>query len=121
VIPYAAAPRLGLSAHTLAALQSVLLLALGLLWEAAQSGGRHISGRVLAPCLLDVRDPRRLHARRVWGAGNETMPLAAGMAHGSPIHEGVIKVLAHSSAPTGIISFALILWGLHADRGDVRT
>ncbi|PBB20031.1 hypothetical protein CK219_08455 [Mesorhizobium sp. WSM4313] len=32
-IPYLAAPRLGLSAHTLSGLEAVLLLALGLLWE----------------------------------------------------------------------------------------
>src|SRR3954454_9613565 len=31
-IPYLAAPRLGLSTHTLGALQGVLLLVLGLLW-----------------------------------------------------------------------------------------
>src|SRR5207248_3329325 len=48
----------------------------------------------------------------VWGAGNTTMPLAAGAAHGSNFQEAVIKIVAYSSAPTGIISFALILWGL---------
>jgi hypothetical protein len=35
---------------------------------------------------------------------------AAGVAHGSPAQEGVIKVAAYSSAPTGIVSLALILW-----------
>src|SRR4051794_18266160 len=64
VIPHFAAPRLGLSAHTLSALQSVLLLA------------------------------------------------AAGVARGSQMQEGAIKVAAYSSAPTGIVSFALIFWGL---------
>jgi hypothetical protein len=48
----------------------------------------------------------------VWEAGNETMPLAAGPAHGSAFKEGVIKSVAYSSAPTGLISLALILWGL---------
>src|SRR4029079_13910593 len=47
-----------------------------------------------------------------WGAGNETMPMAAGAAHGTSVEEGVIKVVSYSSAPTGIVSFALILWGL---------
>jgi (hydroxyamino)benzene mutase len=32
VIPHFAAPRLGLSAHTLAGLRSVLLLTLGIVW-----------------------------------------------------------------------------------------
>jgi hypothetical protein len=50
----------------------------------------------------------------IWGAGNETMPLAAGTAHGSAFQETVIRVVAYSSAPTGVISFALISWGLRS-------
>jgi hypothetical protein len=46
-----------------------------------------------------------------WGAGNETMPLAAGVAHGSAVQEIAIKVVAYSSAPTGLIAFSLVLWG----------
>jgi hydroxylaminobenzene mutase len=48
----------------------------------------------------------------VLGAGNETMALAAAGAHGSVFEERLIMVIAYSSAPTGIVSFALILWGL---------
>ena len=40
--------------------------------------------------------------------------LAAGPAHGSDVQELVIKIVAYSSAPTGIISFALVLWDLRA-------
>ncbi len=40
------------------------------------------------------------------------MPLAAGSAHGSNFQEAILKIVAYSSAPTGIVSFALILWGL---------
>jgi (hydroxyamino)benzene mutase len=57
----------------------------------------------------------------VWGAGNSIMPLAAGAAHGSDFQVAVIRVVAYSAAPTGIISFALILWGLrigHVDQKD---
>jgi len=46
------------------------------------------------------------------GAGNETMRLAAADAHGSAFQKTAIRVVAYSSAPTGLISFALILWGL---------
>jgi (hydroxyamino)benzene mutase len=55
------------------------------------------------------------------GAGNEPMPMAAGAAHGSPVQEGVIKVVAYSSAPTGIVSFALIRWGLRMPNVPGRT
>ena len=51
-----------------------------------------------------------------WGVGNETIVLAGelphGLHHGSAFQETLIKILSYSSAPTGIIAFALILWGL---------
>lgn len=53
----------------------------------------------------------------VWGAGNDTLPLAARRAHGTAFQEAVIMAVAYSSAPTGIISFALILWGLRGAPG----
>ena len=48
----------------------------------------------------------------IWAAGNSIMPLAEGAAHGSDFQEAAIAVVAYSAAPTGITSFALILWGL---------
>ncbi len=112
VIPYFAAPRLGLSAHTLSGLQSVLLLALGLAWTRLNLGdlASRIAFWLLAYSTFAILAAYVLGA--FWGAGNETMPMAAGVTRGSPVQEGVIKVVAYSSAPTGIGSFALILWGL---------
>ena len=112
VIPHLAAPRLGLSVHTLSALQGILLLVLGLVWSHLYLGSKASS---LAFYLLIYSAFAILVAyvmAAVWGAGNETMPLAAGAAHGSAVQETAIKVVAYSSAPTGLISFALILWGL---------
>ena len=112
VIPSVAAPRLGLSAHTLSALQSVLLLALGLAWPKLRLG--EVTSRtafwLLIYSTLAILSAYVLGA--YWGAGNETMPMAATMAHGTRFQEHVIKVVAYSSAPTGVVSFALILWGL---------
>jgi hydroxylaminobenzene mutase len=115
-IPYFASPRLGLSAHTLSALQGVLLLALGLVWLR----GLNLSATTsrIAFWLLVYSTFAILAAyvlAALWGAGNETMSLAAGMAHGSALQENVIKLLAYSSAPTGLISFVLIFWGLRAN------
>jgi (hydroxyamino)benzene mutase len=111
-IPYVAAPRLGLSVHTLGGLEVVLLLALGLLWPKLNLGATtswiafwlliYSTFAILAAYLM----------ASVWGAGNETIPMAAGSTHGSALEETVIKIVAYSSAPTGIISFVLILWGL---------
>jgi hydroxylaminobenzene mutase len=48
----------------------------------------------------------------IWGAGNSTIPLAAGTARGNSFQETIIKVVLYSAAPTFFISMALIIWGL---------
>lgn len=119
-IPYLAAPRLGLSVHTLSALQGVLLLALGLVWPRLNLGAT--TSRI-AFWLLIYSAFAILAAyvmASAWGAGNETMRLAAGAAHGSSFQEAVIKGAAYSSAPTGLTSFALILWGLRIGAGEPK-
>src|SRR5262245_6134052 len=112
VIPHLAAPRLGFSAHTLSALQSVLLLAIGLAWTRLNLGdvASRFAFWLLVYSTFAILAAYVLGA--FWGAGNETMPMAAGAAHGNPVQEGLIKIVAYSSAPTGIVSFVLILWGL---------
>ncbi len=111
-IPHLAAPRLGLSVHTLSALQGVLLLALGLVWTKLNLGvtTSRIAFTLLMYSVFAILSAYLIAS--VWGAGNETMMLAAGAYHGSVLQETVIKGVAYSSAPTGIISFTLILWGL---------
>ena len=111
-IAYLAVPRLGLAAHTLSALQGILILALGLLWPRL-----HLSenGSRLAFWLLIYSAVAILVAyvlAAAWGAGNSTMPLAAGVAQGSTSQEMAIKIVAYSSAPTGILALTIILWGL---------
>jgi hydroxylaminobenzene mutase len=119
-IPYFAAPPLGRSVHTLSALLSVLLLAMGLLWPKLNLSAMtsRIAFWFLIYSALAIDAAFLMGA--VWGAGNETMPLAAGAAHGSTFQEAVIRVVSYSSAPTGIISFALILWGLRVGTGEPK-
>lgn len=119
-IPYLAAPRIGLSAHRLSSLQGILLLALGLVWPRLILG--ETTSRVAFWLLVysTFAILTAYLAAGIVGAGAETMPLAAGSAHGSAFQEGLVKAVAYSSAPTGLISFALILWGLRiAGRTDV--
>lgn len=111
-IPSLPVPRLGLSVHTLSALQGVMLLGLGLLWPRLNLGATtsriafwtylYSSFATLVPYVMAA----------IWGAGNSTIPLAAGTAHGSAIQETIIKVVLYSAAPTFFISMALIIWGL---------
>jgi len=113
-IPHFAAPRLGLSTHSLSALVGVLLLAIGLLWpklDLTPTMSRVAFWSLIYSALAIVA---AFLLGAIWAAGNSTMPLAAGRAHGSDVQELAIKIVAYSSAPTGIISFALVLWGLRA-------
>ncbi|HEX7973765.1 MAG TPA: hypothetical protein VF498_05095 [Anaerolineales bacterium] len=115
-IPSVASPRIGLSVHTLSALQAVMLLAIGLLWPRLKLGPR--ASRIAFWCLL-YSTLAILAAYAVaawWGVGIETISLMGELPHGlhqgSPFQETFIKVLSYSSAPTGLAAFGLIFWGL---------
>ncbi len=114
VIPSLPFPHLGLSVHTLSALQGVMLLGLGLLWPRLNLGT--IPSRVAFWTYLyssfATLVPYALAA--IWGAGNTTIPLAAGAAHGSAFQEAIIKVVLYSAAPPFFISMALVIWGLRS-------
>jgi hydroxylaminobenzene mutase len=115
-IPYLGSPRIGLSVHTLSALQGVMMLALGLLWPKLRLGvtASWIAFWFTIHGALAILAGYTIAA--LWGVGNETIKLMGelphGLSHGSASQETFIRVLAYSSAPTGLISFALILWGL---------
>src|SRR5262249_43293023 len=111
-IPHVTSPQLGLAAHKLAGLESVLLIAMGLAWPRLNLNSvvLRIAFWLFVYGALAILLAYLLAA--IWGAGNETMPLGAGTAHGSAFQEGAIRLVAYSSGPTGLISFALILWGL---------
>lgn len=111
-IPYIRAPRLGLSVHTLGAIEALVLLALGLIWPILQLDRTtatfafwlfiYSAFATLLPYVLAA----------VWGAGGSTMPLAAGSIRGTAIQEAIIKTVLYSAAPAAIISLVLIFWGL---------
>ena len=111
-IPFVAAPNLGRSVHTLSAFSGVMLIALGLVWPRLTLGMG--ASRVAFWCLIysDLAIIAAFVLAALWGAGNATMPIAAGTARGTAFEETAIAVVAYSSAPTGILAFALILWGL---------
>ena len=115
-IPYFAVPLLGLSVHRLSALEAVLLLPMGLLWSRLNLGpvGSRTAFWLLAYSALAIIAAYLMAA--VWGAGDSVIRLAARTGHGSAVQEAAITLVAYSSAPTGIIAFALILWGLRSNR-----
>lgn len=110
-IPYLRSPVVGRSVHTLSALFGLILLAFGLIWPRLQLGAAasRIAFWFLVYSGFAITAAFALAA--IWGAGQSTMPLSDAPM-GSAVQEAAIMVVAYSSAPTGIISFMLILWGL---------
>ena len=111
-VPYFAVPNLGRSVHTLSAFSGVLLLALGLLWPKLILGAAAAQIAFWFLIYSDLAIVASFLMAGVWGAGSSIIPLAAGAARGSSLQETAIAIVAYSAAPTGIASFALILWGL---------
>jgi hydroxylaminobenzene mutase len=110
-IPYFASPIVGRSVHTLSALLGLILLAFGLVWPRLRLGvtGSRVAFGFLVYSGLAITAAFFLAA--MWGAGQSAMPLS-GAPLGTAVEEAAITAVAYSSAPTGIIAFALILWGL---------
>lgn len=89
-----------------------MLLGLGLLWPRLDLGTTtsriafwlyvYSSFATLVPYVMAA----------AWGAGNSTIPLAAGAAHGTAFQEASIKVILYTAAPTFLISIVIIIWGL---------
>jgi hydroxylaminobenzene mutase len=112
VIQNFAIPSLGRSSHTLALSSGLVLLGIGLIWPRLTLGVTvtRVAFWFLVYSLLATIVAFLLAAIR--GAGNTVLPLAAGSAHGTALQENIIAAVLVSSLPTGIIAFALILWGL---------
>ena len=116
------APLLGRSTHTLSAFLGLILLTLGLVWPRLRLGAA--ASRIAFWFLIysGLAITAAFFLAGIWGAGRSTMPLA-GAPLGSVFQEVMIMAVAYSSAPTGIVSFALIFWGLRTGpstdgRGD---
>src|SRR5258708_5034232 len=111
-VPYFATPNLGRSVHTLSAFSGVLLIALGLIWPRLDLGTTAVRIAFWFLIYSDFATVAGFLIAGLWGAGNSVMPLAAGPARGSDFQEAMIQLVMYPAAPAGIISFALILWGL---------
>src|SRR2546430_2046368 len=116
VIPALASPHLGRSIHTLSGFTGVLFLAMGLIWPMLRLGTT--SARVAFWFLVysALATVAGFVVAALGGAGGWIRPIAAQGARGSDLQETVIQLVMYPAAPTGIIAFALILWGLRGGR-----
>lgn len=111
-VPYFAVPALGRSVHTLSGFAGVMLVAIGLVWPMLHLG---VTASRVAFWFLIYSTFATIAGfviAAVLGAGSSIIPIAAGGARGSDFQEVMIQLVMYPAAPTGITSFALILWGL---------
>jgi hydroxylaminobenzene mutase len=114
-VPYFAVPLLGRSVHTLCALSGVILLALGLLWPRLTLGATTSRLAFWLFIYSDFATIIGFLMAAMWGAGNESIPLAAGSAHGTAFQEAAIRIVMYSAGAPVLISLVLILWGLRIE------
>ena len=118
VIPSLPVSRLGLSVHTLSAIQALLFLAFGLVWPrlVLENTASTVAWWTYVYSTFATLAAYVMAA--IWGAGDSLIQLAASTGRGSVVQETTIDIVAYSSAPTGIIAFALILWGLRSNTAN---
>lgn len=115
-IPFLGSQRIGLSVHTLSGFVGVFFLVQGLLWPRLTLGDR--AARIAFWCSIhgNLSIVAAYMIAAIWGVGIETIHLMGelphGLSRGTPFQEGLIKAITYTSAPTGLISFVLVLWGL---------
>ena len=110
-IPYFASPPLGRSTHSLAGVFGLILLTFGLVWPRLRLGTMAATIAFWFLVYSGFAITAAFFLAALWGAGRTIMPLA-GAQLGTSLQEAVITAVSYSSGPTGIASFALILWGL---------
>jgi hydroxylaminobenzene mutase len=115
VVPNLASPNLGRSLHMLSGFTGVLFLAMGLTWPMLKLGTTAAKIAFWFLVYSAIATIAGFVIAAWWGAGGSIMPIAAQGARGSDFQEAVIQIVMYPAAPTGIISFALILWGLRGN------
>jgi hydroxylaminobenzene mutase len=112
IIPALAVPSLGRSVHTLSGFTGVLFLAVGLMWPMLRCGTTAAKIAFWLLIYSAIATIAGFVLAALWGAGGTIIPIAAQGARGSDFQEAVIQAVMYPAAPTGIVAFALILWGL---------
>lgn len=105
-------PRMGLSSHLAALSGGTLLLALAGVWKLVSLSPR---GERWAVGLLGfgmVANWLATLLAAIWGAGRETMPLAAAGRQASAVQEGLITALLVSLSAAVVAGLILVLIGL---------
>jgi len=112
LIPNFTVPRVALSTHLLGIMQGIFLMVTGVVWprlRLARAASRIGFWLAVYGCLSAWIG--NLLAG-IWGAGSALLPMAAGIAHGTPVQEIIIAAALRPAAISLILVALLILWGL---------
>jgi hydroxylaminobenzene mutase len=121
VIPALAVPNLGRSVHTLSAFTGVLFLTMGLTWPMLNFGTTTARIAFWSLVYSAFATIAGFVLAALWGAGGTIIAIAAQGARGSDFQEAVIQAVMYPAAPTGVLAFAPILWGLRGKSGSTTT
>lgn len=105
-------PRMGLSSHLAALSGGTLLLALAGVWSHVRLTARGESWAVGLLGFGMVANWLATLLAALWGAGRETMPLAAGGRQASAVQEGLVTALLVSLSAAVVAGMVLVLIGL---------
>jgi (hydroxyamino)benzene mutase len=110
-IPQMAVPRLGLSAHTIAMLGGVLLIAVGAIWEHFRLSALQAAWLKWSWLYSSYMNWLACMTGAVLGVGRMT-PIATDGLVGGELQEAVVGALFASVALASLIAVGLSLWGL---------
>ena len=121
-IPSLGSPRAGLSVHTLSAFEGLFLIAQGLLWSQLNLTARAATLAFYTSIYGTMAILGAYIIAAITGYGLETLALMGELPHGLSKGPGsiemLIKMMAYSSAPTGIIAYLLIFVGLWRSKAE---
>lgn len=106
-------PRLGLSAHTIAIVSGVLLIAVGAIWSQFSLSPKNTKLMYWAWLYSSYTNWLACIVGALFGAGKVT-PLASSGAIGSQAAEAVVAALFGTVALASFIAVGLSLWGLRS-------
>lgn len=111
-------PRLGLSAHTIAILSGVLLIAIGAIWRVFELTEKQKKIMYFSWLYSSYVNWFGCLLAGVFGAGKVT-PLAASGATGSDLMEAVVAILLTSVALASFLAVGLSIFGLKSKDSGV--
>ncbi len=120
LVPALKSPRLALSAHTIAVLSSLVLIAVGIIWNSLRLGAGAKRLLFWLWVLACYGNWLGTLLAAMFG-GSQLMPIAGANAVSSPGQETVVMIVIISIGLISIIATLMVLWGLRGNSADGKS